>query len=162
MKKFIIQAILLITAIAVAVYLFKQGTDISNLPFLPQKPVFGHLQIKDVKLRVEIADTQSKRSKGLGGRQSLASDEGMLFVFPKADKYPFWMKGLSFPLDFVWISGEKIVDLLQNIQPPVKGVPDASLPIYESKEIVDKVLEINAGTITRLDIKIGDTIKLTQ
>lgn len=160
MKKFIIQFVLLIAVIGIATFLFKQKPDITNLPFLPEQPVFKELQINQVKLKVEVADTQKKRSKGLGGRESLASGEGMLFILPKPDKYPFWMKGLSFPLDFVWISGEKIVDLLQNIQPPTPGQTDESLPIYQSKEDVDKVLEVAAGTVQRMNIKVGDTIKL--
>ncbi len=88
----------------------------------------------------------------------MASDEGMLFVFPKLDKYPFWMKGLTYPLDFIWIRGDKIVDLLPNIQPPAPGQTDTSLPIYQSKEDIDKVLEVAAGTVQRLNIKVGDTI----
>lgn len=160
MKKFIIQFVLLIAVIGIATFLFKQKPDITNLPFLPERPAVKELQINDVKLKVELADSQAKRSKGLGGRESLASGEGMLFIFPKLDKYPFWMKGLSFPLDFVWIRGEKIVDLLQNIQPPTPRQTDESLTIYQSKEDVDKVLEVTGGTAQRLNIKVGDTIKL--
>ncbi len=162
MKKFTIQAILLIIVIGVSLFLYKQGADLSNIPFLPQQPVFRQLEINNAKLKIEIADTQSKRSLGLGSRQSLASDEGMLFSFPAEGKYPFWMKGLSFPLDFVWIKGDKVIDLLPNIQPPAQGQTDASLPIYSSKENIDKVLEIPAGTIQRLNIKIGDSIKISQ
>lgn len=160
MKKFIVQAVLLVAVIAVGLILFKSGTDISDLPFLPQKPVFKTLQIKEAKLKVEIADTQPKRNKGLGGRQNLASDEGMLFIFPKADKHQFWMKGLTFPLDFVWIREDKVVDLLQNVQPSPPNTPDSALSRYGSKEDADKVLEVNAGTIQRLDIKTGDAIKI--
>lgn len=160
MKKFTIQAVLLIAVIAASLLLFKSGADISNLPFLPQKPVYKTLEIKGAKLKVEIADTQTKRSRGLGGKQSLAPDEGMLFIFPKADKYPFWMKGLAFPLDFVWIREDTVVDLLQNVQPSSVKLPDASLPVYESRENIDKTLEVPSGTIQRLDIKAGDTIKI--
>lgn len=160
MRKFTIQALFLIVVIGTAIYLFNNQTEIVNLPFLPEKPVFKELAINDVKLKVEAADTQAKRSRGLGGRQSLASDEGMLFIFPKPDKYPFWMKGLTFPLDFIWIRGERVVDVLQNIQPPAPGQEDTSLPIYQSKEEIDKVLEVTAGTVQRLNIKAGDTIKI--
>lgn len=160
MKKFVIQAILLITVIMVSFFLYKTNAQIPNLPFFPQGPVLKQLQINNAKLKVEIADTQAKRSKGLGGRESLATDSGMLFIFPKPGKYPFWMKGLSFPLDFVWIKGDKVVDLLEDIQPVSPEAPDASLPIYQSKEEVDKVLEVPSGTSKRLDIKIGDTVRL--
>lgn len=158
MKKFLIQAVLLLITIGAALFFYKTNAQIPNLPFLPQGPLFKQIQINDATLRVEVADTQEKRSKGLGGKETLASDEGMLFIFPKTDKYPFWMKGLKFPLDFIWIRDNKVVDLLPNIQPPAAGQSDESLPIYQSKEDADKVLEISAGTIQRLDIKVGDTV----
>ena len=70
------------------------------------------------------------------------------------------MKGLSFPLDFIWIREDKVVDLLHRVQPPTPGQPDESLPIYQSEEEVDKVLEVPAGTIQGLNIKVGDTVKI--
>ena len=160
MKKFSIQAILLLVVIAVGVYLYKTNGQISNLPFILQGPVFKQVQINGSKLNVEIADTKAKRSKGLSGRDSLASDSGMLFIFPGSDKHSFWMKGMLFPLDIIWIKGEIIVDILQNVKPPAVGQTDTSLPIYQAKEAVDKVLEINAGTTQRLNIQVGDKVKL--
>lgn len=152
----------MILVIVIAIFLFRANPDLSSLPLVPQAPVIKQLVINTVTLKVEVADTQDKRSKGLGGRETLAIDEGMLFVFPQPSKYPFWMKGLTFPLDFVWIRGETVVDLTPNVQPPAPGQTDAALQIYQSKEDVDKVLELNAGTIQRLDIKAGNTIKIIQ
>lgn len=160
MKKFVLQSILLIVVIAAGLFIYQQGPNISNLPFIPQQPVFKELSINNNKLKVEIANTKAKRSQGLGGRQSIASGEGMLFIFDKVDKYPFWMKGLTFPLDFVWIRGDKVIDLSENVQSPAPGQTDASLPIYQSKEPIDKVLEVNAETIQRLNIQVGDRIAI--
>lgn len=160
MKKFTIQAIFLLLVIGAGLFLYSTNPSLSNLPFLPQTTVVKELQINESKLKVEIADTKEKRSKGLGGRASLAEDEGMLFVFPKSDKYPFWMKGLSFPIDFVWIRGDKVVDILSDVPPPSPGQTDASLPIYSSKEEVEKVLEVTSGTVQRLNIKVGNSVKI--
>lgn len=161
MKKFVIQAIFLIIIIAAALIFFSPVAPTNiEIPFLPQQPNFQQLEIRGTKLKVEIADTQSKRSKGLSGREALASDEGMLFIFDRADKYPFWMKGLNFPLDFIWIREDKVVDLLPQASPPAPGQSDESLPIYSSRIEVDKVLEVSAGIIQRLGIQIGDTIVL--
>ena len=154
MKKFIIQSILLILVISVAVY-FYIFTSRGGL-ITPQ----SSLIINGITINVEIADTQAERNKGLGGREALASDEGMLFVFEKQDKYSFWMKGLKFPLDFIWIKGDTVVEISENIQPPQIGQSDQTLPVYSSKENVDKVLEVGVGTIQRLNIKVGDTIIL--
>ena len=159
MKKFIIQFVLLIAVTGLALFLFQTNAQIPKLPFLPERTVFKQLKINDANFKVEVVDTQAKRSKGLGGRESLASDGGMLFTFPKQDKHPFWMKGLSFSLDFIWIRGEEIVDLLYNVQPPAPGQTDETLPIYESIEEVDNVLEVNGGTVQRLNIKVGDKVE---
>src|ERR1044071_5405536 len=61
-------------------------------------------QVK-AQVLVEIADTDQKRSLGLGGRASLAPDAGMLFIMPQRKKPTFWMKGMLIPLDFIWIDG---------------------------------------------------------
>lgn len=162
MKKFAIQFILLISVIGIAFYFSRPGEFSLSLPFLPLISSTGTLQVNGSSIKVEIADTKEKRSKGLGGRESLASGSGMLFVFDRPDKYSFWMKGLSFALDFVYIRENKVVDLMQNIQPPQKGIPDSALPIYLPKTEVDQVLEVPAGTIANLDIREGDTVKLTR
>lgn len=160
MKKFLIQFVLLITLIFLGLSIFTG--KIPSIPFIPSQTGVGEVLISGNKIKVEIADTQAKRSKGLGGRESLASSSGMLFIFARQDKYPFWMKGINFPLDFVWIRGDQVVDILQNIPPPAKDAKDESLPIYLPKEEVDKVLEVNAGTLERLNIKVGDKIEIKE
>ena len=163
MKKFIIQAVLLLVVIGIALFFFSPTNQSPklDLPFFPQKQTLSKLEIGGVTLNVEIANTASKRNKGLSDRVSLGQDEGMLFIFQKLDKYAFWMKGLKFPLDFVWIKDNTVVDILQNILPPAPGQKDESLPIYSSKVEFDKVLEVNAGVIQKLNIKVGDIVKLS-
>lgn len=164
MKKFTAQVFFLILLIGIGLFFFVPNNNGGRveIPFLPQSPHFADLQIGEAHVKVEVVDTPSKRSKGLGDRQSLNENEGMLFIFPKADKYPFWMKGLKFPLDFVWIKEDKVVDILENVPPPQSGQADKSLPIYSAKEEIDKVLELNGGAVKRLNIKIGDTVKLND
>lgn len=160
MKKFTIQVILLLLIIAIGMFYYLGGAKIIPIPFLPQAPQFQQVTIKDITINIEVADNQSKRSKGLSDRASLASDSGMLFVFEREDKYPFWMKGLNFPLDFIWIKGNSVVDISENIQPPPPGAPDASLPILTANTEVDKVLEVAAGFVKTNKVKIGDKVEL--
>lgn len=162
MKKFAAQSILLIIVIAAALIFFSPVSNAPklDLPFLPQTAAFKTLDLNGNKLNVEVADTPSKRNKGLSDRSFLRENEGMLFVYNKADKVAFWMKGMKFPLDFVWIIGDSVVDILPNIPPPAQGQKEPDLPIYSSKEMVDKVLEVNGGTSKKLNIKVGDLIKL--
>jgi uncharacterized protein len=82
----------------------------------------------------------------------------MLFVFDKADYYSFWMKNMKFPIDIIFIRGDKIVSISKNAVAPKSA--DASLPIYKPEAPVDKVLEINSGLSDKHNIKKGDKVEI--
>ncbi len=105
------------------------------------------------RIVIELAKTDQERKQGLSGRLSLEPNQGMLFLFPQKGRYSFWMKEMKFNLDFVFLDGEKIVDLVQNIPFPQK---DQSTQFWRSEKEFDKVLEMNAGMIQQLGVKIGD------
>lgn len=113
-------------------------------------------QIGTQKLRVEVAKTPEELSKGLGGRDTLGSD-GMLFLLPVRIIPTFWMKGMRFGLDFVWINEGKVVALTPNI-PFEPGVSDAALKTYSPGLPTDTVLELLQGDIAKRGIKVGDTV----
>ena len=106
---------------------------------------------------VEVADTIPLRAQGLSGREKLEENHGMLFLFTTAGRHPFWMKGMKFALDFVWMYGDKVVGTTENVPPPKGSL--FSLPIYYPPEEVDMVLEVNAGTVARLGIHEGDVVE---
>ncbi len=165
MKKFAVQVIGLLILTTAALYFYNPtGQNGNNIifPFAPQKAAFKQLEVNGHKIKVEIADTKDKRNKGLGGRESMKDDEGMLFIFDDLKKHSFWMKGLSSPLDFVWIKDNTVVDIILDAKPPISGQKDTDLPIYLPKEEVNRMLEIKAGGVERLGIKIGDNIKVTD
>lgn len=161
MKKFIIQTIFLVIIIflGLAVATSKIST---NLPLFPQiqRENIKEIKIRNTIIQIETADTKEKRSKGLGGRENLASNSGMLFIFPKQDKYAFWMKGLKFPLDMIWIRKNIIVDIIKNAKPPEQNQKDETLPTYLPRELVDMVLEVNAGFVDSHGIKINDAVEV--
>lgn len=111
-------------------------------------------------LEVEVVDTDEKRSKGLGFRESLATNSGMLFIYDEAKQYTYWMKGMQFPIDIMWIRDNKIADILPNIPPPIEGQSDETLERYSSSVEVNQVLETNAGFVDQNNIQVGDTIIL--
>lgn len=159
-KKFVFQIVLLVVVILASLYYYKGGGNIPSVPFAPQGEVTKTVLINDARIGVEIAETKEKRGKGLGGREKLEYGSGMLFIFEHLDRYPFWMKGLKFPLDFIWIKDETILDITENVQPPLPESSDESLHIYTSKEAINKVLEVNAGLVNDLNIKVGDKIRI--
>src|SRR5437660_1131238 len=65
-----------------------------------------------------LAKTEKEQHQGLSDKDSLASDTGMLFLFPHADYYLFWMRHMKFPLDIIYINNNKIVTILENVKNP--------------------------------------------
>lgn len=134
---------------------------LSGFFFLQKKPAplkEQKITIRNHTFTVEIADTDSLREKGLSGRKNLGPDSGMFFLFPKKGIYSFWMKDMFFPLDFIWISDDIVVDLTQNVPPPLPS--SSSLPTYAPKTSVDTVLEVSAGTIAAVGIQLGDNVAI--
>lgn len=124
-----------------------------------KNPLTTKVTIGNHVIYVDVAATPQARERGLSGRTSLAEDHGMLFVYPAPAKHGFWMRGMNFSLDFIWIRDKTVFELTRNVPPPTEGeVPVMLEPYYP----IDMVLEVNAGTIDRLGIKEGDTIEIYQ
>lgn len=119
-----------------------------------RNPIGAKATINGHEIRLLIAVTESEKERGLGGRASLPANTGMLFIYQNKDRYGFWMKGMQFPLDFIWIDGNTIVDLTENVA--------TGAPAFAPRVPVNKVLEVNAGLITRLGIKIGDLVSFSN
>lgn len=115
---------------------------------------FKKIKIGENMIFVEIADTPEKRKKGLSGRNFLPENQGMIFLFEKPDYHSFWMKEMKFPLDFIWIFEDRVVEITENVNPFDYQPPNILTP----KEKVDKVLEANAGFVKKFNIKVGDKI----
>lgn len=108
---------------------------------------------------VDIADTPQLHAKGLSGRMRMAQSRGMLFEFGRPALHSFWMKGMHFSLDFVWIRGTTVVGVTENA-PPLRESEDPVF--YRPPEPVDRVLEINAGLVKELGIAAGDEVRFEE
>ena len=105
---------------------------------------------------IELALTPPQMAQGLMYRRTLASDAGMLFDYGDPQPIAMWMKNTFIPLDMVFVGKDgKVVDLHE------RAVP-MSLDTIESKVPAKAVIELNAGTIARLGIQIGDTVHYTS
>jgi len=120
----------------------------------PASPDLPTLTIGQAKIFVEIAKTSEEKAQGLSNRSSLPENQGMLFVYGQSAQVSFWMKETLIPLDFVWINEGQVVELTANVQPKDYQPPKTLKPQAQ----VDTVLEINAGMIEKLGIKVGDQV----
>lgn len=133
---------------------------ISSLLFSPA--CFGQevseVCLRDVCVRVEVADTPDKREKGLMFRQELAEDQGMLFIFKEEARHGFWMKNVNFPLDIIWMDKDKVV---VDIKPNLAPCPEATVcPSFFPADKALYVLEVNSGFSQKHKIRIGDRINI--
>lgn len=122
----------------------------------PLKYQETELVINNHKFRVELAESLIQQQRGLAGRETLASDRGMLFVFSSPRFQTFWMAGMKLPLDIIWISGNQIIGIEKDLPPAGSGTPI----IYTSPFPADKVLEIGAGLSDALGFQVGDTVEM--
>ncbi len=116
--------------------------------------------VKDTTVNVRLAKTESEQRQGLSGTQSMAPDEGMLFVFATKQRTPFWMKDMLIALDFIWIRDGKVSQLNKNVPAPAPGTPDYKLSLIVPNDPVDYVLEVNAGFVDSHQIVVGDSVTI--
>ena len=83
----------------------------------------------------------------------------MWFDLAQTREASFWMRGMRFPIDIVWVTEELVVaGVAADLPPPSAGTSDADLPHYSSGAPVRYVLEINAGLAADLGIGPGDRV----
>ena len=112
------------------------------------------LRVGKATFSVEIADTFMSRGKGLSGHAPLAAKQGMLFVFSTPSSGAFWMQGMTFPIDFVWIKNGMVMGVTENARP----MSETGYRLYFPPMPVDRVLEVNAGAVKKFGVKIGDKV----
>jgi uncharacterized membrane protein (UPF0127 family) len=117
------------------------------------------VQVGRTAFLVELAVTASERSQGLSDRPQLDHRRGMLFIYDQEGRYQFWMKGMRFPLDMVWISAQcTVVDITRNAPVPAPGQTLEDLPRYAPQAPARYVLEINAGEAASTGIEIESRV----
>jgi len=119
---------------------------------------YVELEVKDVRIKAEIVATSEAKRKGLSGRSGLAEGEGMLFVFSQAGAQGFWMGGMNFPIDIIWMKDGQVIDIASNVPPPGLGQDEKTLPIYYPRLPSDRVLEVQAGLANKIGLKLGDRV----
>lgn len=103
------------------------------------------------EVAVETPETPEEFALGLGNRDSLGEDAGMLFVYNNEAQRYFLMKNMRFSIDIIWINADKrVVDITEYLS------PDTYPERFTSSKPAQYVLEVNAGYSDKYDINIGD------
>lgn len=157
---YIIIGLVILMAVAWVLQLLGYFGSFTPTIFKSKESLISEVTIGRTRWQVDLADTTAKRALGLGGRDSLASDRGMLFIFGSAAIRSFWMKGMKFPIDIIWIKKDeesetgRVVGFVENADPS----SFAKLVFFESPEPVDRVLEVNAGQVAQFGIGVGQKV----
>jgi uncharacterized membrane protein (UPF0127 family) len=101
------------------------------------------------RFRVEVADDDGERARGLMFREKLSAGSGMLFVYPSPQTASFWMKNTLIPLDMIFVDRAGIVRAVHSNARPLDETP-----IYGGEGIL-AVLEINGGLAQSMGIGPG-------
>lgn len=112
-------------------------------------------------LNVHVADTYMQRNIGLAkfASPSDIGADGLLFTFDDEAARAFWMKGMAFPIDIVWIANGKVVKVNEDVAPPKKG--EAPISIDSQPLVVDMVLELPAGGVAKAGIVVGSSVTVS-
>lgn len=126
----------------------------SSLP----SPLPRLVTIGTQSLLAELATTPEQWATGLMNRSSLPENAGMLFLFPAEEQHTFWMKNTLIPLDLIWIRKNRVVGITTDARPE-PNTQESDLRRYTSPELVNAVIEVNAGWPEVHEIAVGDTVK---
>ncbi len=117
-------------------------------------------KINNTTFTLDVADTIKKREQGLSGRKSLGEKQGMLFVFDAPTIPSFWMRDMKFPLDILFLNSNKIITIYENVQILDKKTTPQGV-FYQPTSPSDKVIELNAGSVKKYNIKVGQDVTLS-
>jgi uncharacterized membrane protein (UPF0127 family) len=136
----------LILVLAPLIPLAARGADLATL-------AIHTADGQDHPFSVELAATDAERELGLMNRASMPADHGMLFEFDRDQPIYMWMKNTLIPLDMLFIDRTG----------RIAGIAARAVPLSEeviaSPGSVRAVLELNGGTVERMHIAVGDTVR---
>lgn len=159
MNKINVVIIVALVPILIFIGYILRGADF--FPFASPEGGFQTVYIDRVPILVEIADTREKRLLGLSGRESLPSNNGLLFAFETFEPHGIWMKDTLFPIDIIWLvktANEnketlRIVDIKHDVG------PDSFPTVFYPRESSHYILEVNAGFAEVHNFRIGDILR---
>lgn len=149
-RKIFISGALLIIFFALGFFLISR----SSKNFLPSE--IQYVKVGGVDVKVDLALTALEQTRGLAGRTEFPEKSGMLFVFDRPGEYYFWMQGMNFPIDIIWIGeGMQVIYIKKNA-----GLENP-LQTYGPKQNSKYVLEVVSGFSDKYGLKEGDKVEFT-
>jgi uncharacterized protein len=128
MKVWVFRVVVIVLATAVLTAV------LSSEPMVP--PAVPRGEFGGVSLTLEYALTPAAREQGLSGRENVPEGYGMLFVFPKDDRYGFWMKDTLVPLDIYWLDSKgQVISMALSVA--TSSYPNVFYPAQPSRYVLE-------------------------
>ncbi|GIV60166.1 DUF192 domain-containing protein [Rhodocaloribacter litoris] len=107
-----------------------------------------------VTIDIEIADTDSARTRGLMQRTGLPERSGMLFIFPQAEPQSFWMANTPLSLDILFVGPDSQIVSISKYTTPLspENITSEGLPARF-------VIEVEAGFVDTYGIVETDRVR---
>ena len=102
-------------------------------------------------IKAEVASHYSTRMQGLMMREKMATNEGMVFVFPGDEQLCMWMKNTLLPLSVAFIDQSGVILNIEDMQPKTENSHCSAKPARYA-------LEMNQGWFKSKNIKPGTRI----
>jgi uncharacterized membrane protein (UPF0127 family) len=115
-------------------------------------PRLTNLEVGGHTVKVEVADDDDERRRGLMNRDSLPEDQGMLFVYPEQRTLSFWMRNTDIPLDIAYIDQQGFIVDIQRMDPHTEELHPSSRPAMYA-------LEMNQGWFEAHGVGEGDRVR---
>lgn len=141
-----------ISIIAIALIVILTNYILSEVISL-QGNFIKRVYIRDVLVKAELVNTDARRELGLAGRAGLSEGRGMLFDMSADDTPQFWMKGMKFALDIIWIENGRVTGCEKNISPDDQR-------IFTSPGDAAYVLEVPEGFCDRYNVQVNDGVAI--
>lgn len=107
----------------------------------------------EAHFRVEIADDEEERARGLMMREALSAGAGMLFVFEQSRPVSFWMENTLIPLDMIFVDeAGRVARVHENAVPGDRTLIPSGVPVRY-------VLEIGGGLARAFGIGQGTEMR---
>jgi uncharacterized membrane protein (UPF0127 family) len=120
---------------------------------LPRSDLLVETASSQFRFEVEVADDPAERAEGLMYRETMADNAGMLFLYPAPQQVQFWMKNTPMSLDIVFVRSDGTIARIAERTTPF------SEDMIPSGEKVSAVLEVKAGMMHQLGVRVGDRLK---
>lgn len=116
---------------------------------------------------LEVRRDDEGRAAGMMGWTEVPDHEGLIFVFPDAAVRRFWMKNCLIDIDVIYLDGRGRITATYTMRAETPQADDetdsayqARLLGYSSRLPSQFAIELRAGSIDRLDLRIEQSIDL--